>query len=85
MPASSTDLADRSADTLSGGEIARVHFARAIAAHAPLLIADEPTAALDPLHQLAIASCSCEISSMLAAAPWSCCMMSRLPLATRIA
>jgi iron complex transport system ATP-binding protein len=48
-------LADRSADTLSGGEIARVHFARAIAAHAPLLIADEPTAALDPLHQLAIA------------------------------
>ena len=49
------ELADRSADTLSGGEIARVHFARAIAAHAPLLIADEPTAALDPLHQLAIA------------------------------
>lgn len=49
-----TELADRSADTLSGGEIARVHFARAIAARAPLLIADEPTAALDPLHQLAI-------------------------------
>jgi iron complex transport system ATP-binding protein len=49
------DFADRSADTLSGGEIARVHFARAIAASAPLLIADEPTAALDPLHQLGIA------------------------------
>ena len=48
------DLADRNADTLSGGEIARVHFARAIAARAPLLIADEPTAALDPLHQLSI-------------------------------
>ena len=48
-------LADRNADTLSGGEIARVHFARAIAARAPLLIADEPTAALDPLHQLGIA------------------------------
>ncbi len=48
-------LADRNADTLSGGEIARVHFARAIAAHAPLLVADEPTAALDPLHQLKIA------------------------------
>lgn len=48
-------LSDRNADTLSGGEIARVHFARAIAARAPLLIADEPTAALDPLHQLAIA------------------------------
>ena len=47
-------LADRTADTLSGGEIARVHFARAMAARAPLLIADEPTAALDPLHQLSI-------------------------------
>ena len=47
-------LADRTADTLSGGEIARVHFARAIAARAPLLVADEPTAALDPLHQLGI-------------------------------
>jgi iron complex transport system ATP-binding protein len=49
------NLADRNADTLSGGEIARVHFARALAARTPLLIADEPTAALDPLHQLAIA------------------------------
>lgn len=48
-------LAERSTDTLSGGEIARVHFARALAACAPLLIADEPTAALDPLHQLGIA------------------------------
>ena len=49
------ELAERSADTLSGGELARVHFARALAARAPLLVADEPTAALDPLHQLAIA------------------------------
>ena len=44
-------LADRAADTLSGGELARVHFARAFAAEAPLLIADEPVAALDPRHQ----------------------------------
>ncbi|MEL8056344.1 MAG: ABC transporter ATP-binding protein, partial [Pseudomonadota bacterium] len=41
-------LADRNADTLSGGELARMHCARAFAAEAPLLIADEPIAALDP-------------------------------------
>ncbi len=49
-------LADRKTDTLSGGEIARVHFARALAANTPLLIADEPVAALDPLHQLSLAA-----------------------------
>lgn len=43
-------LADRSSDTLSGGELARVHVARALAAEARVLIADEPIAALDPLH-----------------------------------
>ena len=47
-------LIDRTADTLSGGELARVHCARAIATEAPLLIADEPTAALDPRHQFRI-------------------------------
>ena len=47
-------LAKRSADTLSGGELARVHCARAFAAEAPLLIADEPIAALDPSHQFRI-------------------------------
>lgn len=44
-------LADRPCATLSGGELARVHVARAIAGRAPFLLADEPTAALDPLHQ----------------------------------
>lgn len=44
-------LRTRKADTLSGGEIARVHCARAFAAKAPLMIADEPVAALDPRHQ----------------------------------
>ncbi|MDJ0921362.1 MAG: ABC transporter ATP-binding protein [Henriciella sp.] len=47
-------LADRPTDTLSGGELARVHCARAFAAEAPLLIADEPTAALDPRHQFRV-------------------------------
>lgn len=49
-------LADRRADTLSGGESARMHCARAFAAGAPLLIADEPVAALDPRHQLQVMS-----------------------------
>ncbi|NHK26479.1 ABC transporter ATP-binding protein [Parvularcula flava] len=44
-------LADRATDTLSGGELARVHLARAFVAEAPLMIADEPVAALDPRHQ----------------------------------
>lgn len=45
---------ERQADTLSGGELARVHCARALAAEAPLLVADEPVAALDPRHQFRI-------------------------------
>lgn len=49
-----TGLVHRQTDTLSGGELARVHCARAFAAEAPLLIADEPVAALDPRHQFRI-------------------------------
>ena len=45
-------LADRVVTTLSGGERARVMLARALAIEAPVLIADEPIAALDPYHQL---------------------------------
>lgn len=48
------EFAERRADTLSGGELARVHCARAFAANAPLLIADEPVAALDPRHQFRV-------------------------------
>jgi iron complex transport system ATP-binding protein len=46
-------FADRPATALSGGEQARVLIARALAQEAPLLMADEPTAGLDPAHELA--------------------------------
>ncbi|MGL6162380.1 ABC transporter ATP-binding protein [Microbulbifer sp.] len=45
-------LADRPVTRLSGGELRRVQLARLLVGEAPLLIADEPTAALDIRHQL---------------------------------
>ncbi|MGP1274895.1 MAG: ABC transporter ATP-binding protein [Caulobacterales bacterium] len=45
-------FAHRPLDRLSGGEKARLHLARILAAEAPLLLLDEPLNALDPRHQL---------------------------------
>ena len=45
-------LAERSATQLSGGEKARVALARVLAQQTPLILADEPTASLDPRYQL---------------------------------
>ncbi len=44
-------LAHRCITQLSGGEKARVLLARALATQAPILLVDEPIAALDPHHQ----------------------------------
>lgn len=62
--ADATALRDRSVQQLSGGEQARLHLARLLASSAPLLVADEPAAALDPRHQLdALAALKAETES----------------------
>ena len=47
-------LADRGCADMSGGERARVLLARALATDAPLLLADEPLAGLDPDAELMV-------------------------------
>jgi iron complex transport system ATP-binding protein len=55
-------LQDRTYPTLSGGEQARVTLARVLSQEAPILLLDEPTAALDLSHQQMVMEIAREIA-----------------------
>lgn len=48
------ELLERTVDTLSGGELARVHCARLFASKTPFVFADEPIVGLDPKYQFEV-------------------------------
>lgn len=77
-----TTLAEQSTATLSGGELARVHLARVLVTGAPLLLADEPVAALDPRHRLAVMTM---LRAMVAAGSGALVVLHDLSLAARFA
>ncbi|RUO78790.1 hypothetical protein CWI84_10655 [Idiomarina tyrosinivorans] len=49
-----SELLNRQVSTLSGGELRRVMLARTFVKRSPLVLCDEPTAALDISHQLQV-------------------------------
>lgn len=73
-------LKERSVMTLSGGERARVLLARALATKAKFLMADEPTASLDPSHQLQIMDI---LKAQAASGKGVCVVLHDLSLAAR--
>lgn len=77
-----TPFLARSILSLSGGERARVALARALATRAGVLLADEPTAALDARHQLVVMDLLREAARQGAAV---LAVVHDLPLATRYA
>ncbi len=48
------ELRERSLAAISGGQRQRVLIARAAAQSAPIVVVDEPTASLDPAHQVSV-------------------------------
>ncbi|MFC7740125.1 ATP-binding cassette domain-containing protein [Nocardiopsis composta] len=74
-------LRDRDVTTLSGGEAARVAYARTSAQQAPVVLLDEPTAALDLKHQEGLLAAA-RSGATRAPASWWCCTTSTWPRAT---
>ena len=64
-----TDLAHRGVTSLSGGEAALACLARVLAAETPVLLVDEPVAALDPANQYRVMECLAALAAELGTDP----------------